>query len=993
MAAVPAGLAIALKDRYRLDRVLGHGGMATVYLAEDLRHHRQVAIKVLRPEVAATLGPDRFLREITLTAQLIHPHILPLLDSGRTGGETDRQTEHFLFYVMPYVDGESLRDRLNRERQLPLDDALRIACEVADALGYAHSHQIIHRDIKPENILLQSGHAVVADFGIARAIAVAGSERLTETGIAVGTPTYMSPEQAAGESELDGRSDLYSLGCVLYEMLVGEPPFTGPTAAAIIARRLHQPVPSLRLVREGVPLGVERAVERALAKAAADRFATAADFAAILAKPMTGEIPAERRGQRRRWMAGVAFLVVLVAGLGVVLLARRSHKAPRHPDPLAIDSSVVAVLPFRLVSADTASTLRQLARGMPELFAMKITGEFGTRISHPPTVLKLWADAGGTLASPLDEAGELGVARTVGAGKLIRGTLVATDTSLVLTGELVAVPSGQVRVRPTSVEGRRDEWLTLVDRLAWQLLAQDLGIAADRLPRLARFKPRAIQAYLAGVQTRDLVKGNDYFRAALAADSTMVDAALAVYANGERDQDSAYARLAWEHQDELTPNHRAYLLPLAGWRFGATRTMAERIEQYRALVRAVPGSAGFWSELGMDLAQNGPVAGVQDWAEEARQALETCVRLDPRNAWAWSSLLELAFLQEDTVLISQRLEHFATTAQAGYLGPDEPVGPLITSYRWRLALLRGDSMEAAGFLAALSDSGKIPFMAAANERGLRTADRVAAAMGDRFLRTDFGTYSRWRGHFREWQRGVALGAPSQSLIVNAAWQVRDALFLGWPEDSAVAAQAAFLERVAEGRTSPAPTPAQRGPALCWSALWRVAHRDTTGARRAMRQLEREVGRPYNYAGCVGLITLSLTQARGGDVRSALLRLDSIVRDAPLPAAGFALPFPPPEEVGNLTLARLLVQYGDTAGALAASRRRIYLGGSSGIYESIPEFLREEGRMAALTGDRAGAIRAYTRYLALREDPDYAPWQAVRDSARRELEQLVGEPRH
>jgi serine/threonine-protein kinase len=248
--------------------------MATVYLAEDPKHRRKVAVKVLRAELAAALGPERFLREIEIAAGLHHPHILPLYDSG--------EAEGFLFYVMPFVDGESLRDRLTRERQLPLDDALQIAREVADALSFAHRHGVVHRDIKPENVLLESGHAVVADFGIARVISATGSERLTEKGIAVGTPAYMSPEQAFGEEHLDGRSDIYALGCVLYEMLGGDPPFTGSSAQAILARKMVDQIPNLRTVREMVPFTVERAVRKALARLPADRFATATQFAEAL---------------------------------------------------------------------------------------------------------------------------------------------------------------------------------------------------------------------------------------------------------------------------------------------------------------------------------------------------------------------------------------------------------------------------------------------------------------------------------------------------------------------------------------------------------------------------------------------------------------------------------------------------------------------------------------------------------------------------------------
>ena len=260
-------LKTALADRYAVQEEIGAGGMATVYLAEDLRLHRQVAIKVLRPELAATLGADRFLQEIELTANLQHPHILPLFDSG--------QADSFLYYVMPYVEGESLREKLNREKQLSIEESTEITKAVASALDYAHRQGVIHRDIKPENILVSEGEALVADFGIALAVSAAGGQRLTETGLAIGTPEYMSPEQASGEWAPDGRSDVYSLGCTLYEMLAGEPPYTGPTAQAVIAKRFVDPVPGVRRLRDAVPEGVEHALMKALAKVPADRFASA----------------------------------------------------------------------------------------------------------------------------------------------------------------------------------------------------------------------------------------------------------------------------------------------------------------------------------------------------------------------------------------------------------------------------------------------------------------------------------------------------------------------------------------------------------------------------------------------------------------------------------------------------------------------------------------------------------------------------------------------
>ncbi len=283
MADSVARLRAALADRYAIERELGRGGMATVYLASDLKHRRTVAIKVLRPEIASLLGPDRFVREVEIAARLNHPHILALHDSGDADG--------FLFYVMPYVAGESLRHRLDREKQLSLDEALAITRQVASALAHAHSHNVIHRDVKPENILLHEGEAMVTDFGIALAVSAAADDRLTQTGIAVGTPAYMSPEQAASERALDARSDVYSLGCVLYEMLAGEPPYTGSTAQVLIAKRLVDPVPAVRRLRAAVPVGVEQALTKALAKVPADRWASALAFAEALTAPARPGLP------------------------------------------------------------------------------------------------------------------------------------------------------------------------------------------------------------------------------------------------------------------------------------------------------------------------------------------------------------------------------------------------------------------------------------------------------------------------------------------------------------------------------------------------------------------------------------------------------------------------------------------------------------------------------------------------------------------------------
>ena len=344
-----------LAGRYRIDRQIGAGGMATVFLAEDVRHHRQVAVKVLRPEMSVILGAERFLAEIRTTANLQHPHILPLHDSGTAAGT--------VFYVMPFVDGESLRDRLIREQQLPIDDALRIAREVGSALDYAHRHGIVHRDIKPENILLHEGQAFVADFGIALAAsAVGGDRRMTETGMSLGTPQYMAPEQALGDREITPKADIYALGCVLYEMLAGEPPFTGPTAQSIIARVVTEEPRTLTSQRKTIPRALDQVVRRALQKLPADRFTSAAQFVDALARVGTddtrgfesteGDVP--RRSRKEIIIASALGMFVLGAAVSWTLFRPASISINQPPSRLAI------IAPG-LGGAGTAVLLRQLA--------------------------------------------------------------------------------------------------------------------------------------------------------------------------------------------------------------------------------------------------------------------------------------------------------------------------------------------------------------------------------------------------------------------------------------------------------------------------------------------------------------------------------------------------------------------------------------------------------------------------------------------------------
>lgn len=411
----------ALADRYAIERELGRGGMAKVYLAEDLKHERKVAVKVLHSDLSATLGGERFLREIQIAAGLQHPHVLPLYDSGQANG--------LLYYVMPYVEGETLDDLIRREQYLPLPDAIRIAREVADGLGYAHELGVIHRDIKPANILLSGGHAMIADFGIARAVE-AGATKLTMTGQALGTPNYMSPEQASGAASLDSRVDVYALGCVLYEMLAGQPPFTGPTPQAVMARHLTDEAPPIRTVRPSVSPGIEAAIRKAMAKVPADRFETVRGLAEALAAP---EAPGPARRALRSWVAArrrslaTAMLAVLVLSAAAIVLATRSPGGSSERIRLV-------VLPFR-----------NLGSPADEYFTEGITEEITGRLSSIArlgVIARTSASQYTDTRKSVSEIGEeLDVAYVI-EGSVRRAGTDPTQDSLRMSARLIRVEDG-----------------------------------------------------------------------------------------------------------------------------------------------------------------------------------------------------------------------------------------------------------------------------------------------------------------------------------------------------------------------------------------------------------------------------------------------------------------------------------------------------------------------------------------------------------------------
>jgi serine/threonine-protein kinase len=465
-------LKAGLSARYAFERELGQGGMAFVYLARDLKHHRSVAVKVLRPELAAALGPDRFLREIEIAAQLTHPHVLPVYDSGEADG--------LLYYVMPYVDGESLRDRLDREKQLALDDSVRIAGEVASALAYAHSRDVVHRDIKPENILLAGGEAVVADFGIALAITVAAGERLTATGIAVGTPAYMSPEQAAGDRALDGRSDVYSLGCVLYEMLAGQPPFTGPTTATVVHQHLTAPPPLVTRIRPAVPAALARLIERALAKTPADRFATARQFAEALARAGQETLAAAAPGRRSRTLFRATALAAVLAGFG--WWAYRGSHAPAA-GPRTLES--LAVLPLDNLSHDSSQAY--FVDGMTEALIADLSKIQALRVVSRRSVMRYKA-----VAKPLPE-----IARELHVDAIVEGSVIHAGDRVRVTVELIEAATDR-HVWGETYDRRLGDVLGLQSEVARAVArAVRVTLTPEEQARLPVARPVNVQAHTA----------------------------------------------------------------------------------------------------------------------------------------------------------------------------------------------------------------------------------------------------------------------------------------------------------------------------------------------------------------------------------------------------------------------------------------------------------------------------------------------------------------
>jgi len=963
-------LQAALADRYTIEREVGAGGMATVYLAQDLRHHRAVAIKVLRPDLGAILGKGRFLREIQMAASLSHPNILPLFDSGEAG--------ELIFYAMPFVEGETLATRLERETQLPIEDALAIAREVADALAYAHAHGIVHRDIKPANILLSGQHAVVADFGIARAIGVADTHQLTSAGVAMGTPSYMSPEQGAGAVTIDGRSDIYSLGCVLYEMLIGEPPFGGPTAQVIVARHSSAQLPGLRAVRTTIPEGLEFAVERALAKSPADRFATAAQFAEALAapdavtRPGRGRMPAATIARRRArvvWTAGIVTLLVVVAAVAGSLWSGRG--------PVAADSAV-AVLPFRAADGSSPSA-RAAASAMTVLVAERLNGEGGPRALDPATVSAAVRRTAGSDSAALTLSDALRVAHELGAGVIVLGQVSEVGGSVVFSASLTRVPGGTVLARVENTAGPSDSLLPMADRMVAALLVRNATEPVERHAVLLAAPLPAVRSYLAG---RMSFRRGSYAQAArqytdaLAADPTLAVAGLGLSAASKMlgaFDDTSGTALAWASRHTLGPVDSMYLTAVAGRNYPAASSHAERLRAWEDVVAVAPDRVDAWFQLGEQLFGRARQLGVPGGRERAAAAFRHAMELDSTFIPALGYLVDIAASSGDSAEV-RRLG-------ARYLARDSS-GEVADYYRWRIAVAVSDTAFLTSFrsqfdVISLETLDRIVSVAQLDAVAMDDARRAAEAMRRRSsgraetnwaqvklreIALNRGRPAEAAAITREF-RGSAGPLPGQRLNYEI-----EALF--WGADSAGAAALAEETGRMAAAAPDAPTdPFSRSYYLvCASGLWQASRGHYDDATRALGRLQRVHG-AFNhvqsgYVGvCAALLDAEIAAGQHHpDAARRLQRLDSLMQTGPQ-ATTWIL------SAANLTVARLQEENGNLAAALAATRRRFDTFVPKRMLVALSTQLREEGRLSALTGDREGAIRAYRSYLALRSDPE------------------------
>ena len=982
----------ALEGRYRIARELGRGGMATVYLAEDLKHGRQVALKVLRQELTASIGAERFLREINIAAQLQHPNILTLIDSGRADGQ--------LFFAMPYVEGESLRQRLTTQGALPVSDALRILQAIVDALAHAHSRGVVHRDIKPDNVLLSGRHPQVADFGVAKALSdAADAGQSTTAGLALGTPAYMAPEQAAADPHVDHRADIYSVGILGYELLTGRPPFKAASPQQVLSAQVSMDPEPVTKYRSGLQPVVAETIMRCLEKNPADRWQTADELLRQLegaTTPSSGALPTGRRVRRKRWP------LMLAAGVvAIVAIVTRDLWLSSTP-PVSIDPDAVAVIPFRTAAADPR--LAYLREGIVDLFNARLTGSGGLRSVAPQTVINGWRRAGGSEDVDISQTEAIALSQRLGAGQVILGSVVGAGNAVELSASLYAVPRGTV-LADARVTGSQDSITTMVDDLAALLLAQQGGETDQRLATLMSPSLPALRAYLDGrsdYRHGRYLSALVHYRRALQIDSTFALAALeAVFAN-----DWAFLPDGWNPREiairlrgRLSARDQALLDAGLGAYGGVTHE--RRIARWNRATALAPDRPEVWYGLGDVWYHWGDMIGVADSRQRAAGRFRRALELDSTFAGAIEHLLEMAATDGDTAEV-RRLNtlYFAADSAGDHAG----------FMQWRTAMALGDEATLANVRSRMptldpGDLSRILGIAIVEGIGAQDIEAVSTE-----LRHRDGTAQERLARQAWAARGAtALGhlATADSIVFEEFLPLEASIYGGQDRrqytfdlyldfigvgDSATAAHAEVVMRA-----QPLTNVADEGSWYLWIedrclvGLW-YARRSQPERAAAMLELVTERSSvavmsfggevPVDLALCTSILSAVVAADTGGAaLTTAIAELDAVIRTGLAQTRDWE-----PEAI--LVLAQLQAGQGRTAEALATVRRRPYWWNAQ--HQTLPTYLRTEGTLATQVGDTAGAVRAYQHYLALRSGADPVLQPEV-EEVRAELAGLLGEP--
>ena len=973
--AILARLRNSLQDRYRVERELGEGGAATVYLARDLRHDRPVAIKVFRPELAETLGVDRFTREIRTAANLQHPHILSVHDSGAADG--------LLYYVMPFVEGESVRARLQREGALPIADAVRILREVADALAFAHSHGVVHRDIKPDNVLMSGKHALVADFGVAKAISEAsGRNEVTTMGVALGTPAYMAPEQAAADPHLDHRVDVYALGVLGYELLVGEPPFVRRSPQQVIAAHLSEAAPAVSQRRQSTPPALDALIARCLAKQPSDRFQSAEEVVSELERlatptgmaPATGvTTPPVTLPSRRNRMA-----VVGVAAAAVIAVAAWAVLRPKTES--ALDPNAVVVLPFEFSASPELSYLRE---GVVNLLESSLTGEGGPRAVASQTTIAHWKRAGGA-DHGLTEDEARGIARALGAGQVLRGSIVGTPGNVILNATLVATEGGRPDVQAT-VNGPADSIASLGARLTSQLLSLRVGEGAERLASLASVPPPALRAYLEGQELFRTGKYGEALRAyerALSIDSTFALAALAhAFATSWNPTTTGTGRgaVAFRHRDKLAPRDLILLEMWTPQSFaGRPVTGRERIEVRERLAPRIPDRPEAWYLIGDAYFHYGATYGY-DFRESLRRAesaFRRALELDPNIEYIRRHIIDIAQFSDNA---NERVP-----ALIDSLNMDAP------DYQLVAAIMKGDSARVKRLIANFPSLSPLDLLSASFVTaylGLPdvgdSAAHLALARPVTTVERRNGLRLRRTGLLHE-GRPIAAARMTEELERLTEGVMGDALLLdvlygavfadGDTVSGARVAQR-FMDRMNSG--------ARNAPDVAaWATgLWASYRTDSATLTKAITALDAlalvsdTTGLAERSAMHANVLRLVMPNA--GPNRQVLERVDTALSQGPAINTDSRAAM-------NLIVARAFERLGDPRRALRAAMRA-----SPGdiFYSMRPPAMLDQARLSLASGDTTLAITIYRSYLMNRRAAE--PAQKKADEAiQKKLDELL-----